>query len=309
MTNERYTDVDAKVYPTYQCGANCLFCLTDIRPRTKEVDEQTFLANFEKEIARYYADGGRRVLITGGEPTCAVGKLLGLLKIVSAEKYAFDLIALYTNGSRLLDETEYRGRRGTLLSLLNATRLQAINLSIHSDVWQERARLSAALGTLDIETLIYFIRTTGYFEGKSLQLRLGCTLQKSYIGNRQRVRQYIDWATSIGVREIYFRDLFHIANRGQRTTPGDQAKLAYTDRERIDFDRLVQEIKEDGDFVHESSMRRHREWGTTHLFTHAPTGCRIYFGTLLIGSEREGETTYFAINPDGRMTPNMNAPR
>lgn len=302
MNKQLYTDVDAKVYPTYDCNANCRFCLTDIRPRVAEVDQETFLKNFSTEIERYYANGGRRVLITGGEPTRALGKLLGLLNIVSSKKYDFDLVALYTNGSRLLEQVEYQGRSSSLLALLWGTKLQTISLSIHSDLQEERARISSVIGSQNIEGIIYFIRAT------SIKLRLNCTLQSGFIGSLSRIKQYVAWATSLGVTEIYFRDLFHITNRGQRTTPGDQLKLAYTDQQRIDFDQLVREVKGDGEFAYESSMKRHREWGTTHRFAHTPSGCQIYFGTLLIGSEREGETTYFAINPNGLMTPNMNAP-
>ena len=49
-----YKDVDAKVYPTYQCNANCPFCLTDIRPKVSEAGTAEYLDNFAKEIERYY---------------------------------------------------------------------------------------------------------------------------------------------------------------------------------------------------------------------------------------------------------------
>ena len=80
---------------------------------------------------------------------------------------------------------------------------------------------------------------------------------------------------------------------------------------------LVDEINADPDYVMVSgktedarekgvTLIRHRGWGNTIIFTHKPSGVRISFGTLTIGEEKPEEATYFTINPNGKMTRNMN---
>lgn len=300
MENESYYDgVDAKVYPTYKCEGNCPFCLTEIRPKTPEVTTEEFLANYRAEIERYYDSGGRKVLFTGGEPTEAPDKLLGALEIL--QDHDFDLVVLYTNGMNLLREITYRGETGILLDLLSERGLHNINMSVHHYEQAKRQELSPKVGQVDIEKTSQAISEAG------LDLRLNCTLMKNFIGSPEEVKRYVEWAATLGIKDVYFRDLFHIVERSKRTTPGDQRKLEYTDRERIDFDRLVADISDDPEYELKEKLSRHRDWGKTYIFTHRPTETQVSFGTLQIGSERSNEATYFAINPNGKMTPNMNA--
>lgn len=294
-----YQGVDAKVYPTYECKGGCPFCWTEIRPKTSEVSTEEFLANFQQEIESYYDNGGRKVLFTGGEPTEAPNKLLGMLDIL--QSYQFDLVVLYTNGTNLLKEINYQGKTAVLLNLLKEKGLQSINMSVHHYEQTKRQELSPVVGLVDVEKMSQAISEA------DISLRLNCTLMKDYIGSLKEVREYVRWTAELGLKDIYFRDLFHVAERSKRTTPGDQKKLEYTDQERIDFGRLMTEVSNDTEFQSKDKLSRHRDWGETYIFTYLPTGAQVSFGTLQIGSERSDEATYFAINPNGKMTPNMNA--
>lgn len=293
-----FENIDAKVYPTYKCEGNCPFCLTDFRPKTKELDTKEFLANFTEEISRYYENGGRKVLFTGGEPTEAMEKLLGMLKILN--KFSFELVVLYTNGAKLLEVIEYQDETKSILEFLQQFGLRHINMSMHHHLTAKRKELSEYIGNKPIDNIICQIIQ------KCLEIRLNCTLLKDYVGNLAEIKKYLHWADTLGVKDVYFRDLFHLNNRGERTTPGDIKKLEYSDQQRIDFAQLIGEIKSDNDFALVEKLSRHQEWGQTYIFKYLPSGLQVSFGTLTIGSERENEVTYFTINPNGKMTPNMN---
>ncbi|MDD4900780.1 MAG: radical SAM protein [Patescibacteria group bacterium] len=294
-----YAGVDAKVYPTYKCEGNCPFCLTEIRPKTREADTEQFLVNFSEEMRKYCEGGGRKVLFTGGEPTEAPDKLLGMLD--ELKKYQLDLVVLYTNGTNLLRSVELKDEKGVMLTLLKNHGLQNINMSVHHYERQKRLAISETVGKMDNENVFEAVRAEG------INLRLNCTLMRDYIGSVGEVKRYIEWAVKCGIKDIYFRDLFHVENRNQRTTPGDKKKLSYTDDQRIDFNKLVADIQQDPDFEAKEQLSRHRDWGQTYIFLYKPTGIQVSFGTLVIGSERPDEATYFTINPNGKMTPNMNA--
>lgn len=292
-----FRDVDAKVYLSYKCEGNCPFCLTEVRPKTDEVQLVEYGANFFKEIYRYYEGGGRKVLFTGGEPTDVIDKLLGMLQIL--RMFSFELVVLYTNGVKLLNEIKYQGERGTILNFLSQAGLRKLNMSVHHYNANKRKELSEHVGKAQTETIISKIKENG------LDLRLNCTLQKDFIGNLEEIKKYLHWANSLGVKDVYFRDLFHIDNRTKKTTPGDQKKLEYTDQQRIDFTKLIGELMMDDEFVFDQKLSRHKDWGQTIIFTHQTTGINVSLGTLTIGSERN-EVTYFTINPNGKMTSNMN---
>jgi molybdenum cofactor biosynthesis enzyme MoaA len=293
-----FESTDAKVYPTYQCEGKCPFCLTEVRPKTNEVETSEFLANFSAEIKTYFKNGGKKVLFTGGEPTQAIEKLLGMLQILA--QYQFELVVLYTNGAKLLEKIEYQGETKTILEFLYQFGLRHINMSVHHYLPAKRIAISDYIGHCDTEKIINQVQKIG------IELRLNCTLLKDYIGNATKVRNYIYWANSLGVKDVYFRDLFHVNNRGERTTPGDQKKLEYSDQQRINFTELIDELRASDDFIFVEELSRHQDWGQTYIFRHQPTDSQVSFGTLTIGSESEDEVTYFTVNPNGKMTPNMN---
>ncbi len=312
FTNEQYQNAhqaimdsflytDAKVYLTRQCNGECPFCLTDMRPTTREVEDQEFLEKFKSNIDEYYNKLGRKILFTGGEPTINPKRLLGCLEVL--KDYDMDLVVLYTNGTKLSEEIEYKGVSKPLLDHLRDCGLRNINLSVHDYDAERRTELSHEIGKMDTEALIKDIIESG------INLRLNCTLMKDFIGDKEAIVKYIEWANKNGVRDIYFRDLFEFVKRDKSTlrqTPSSMQKLKFTDDQRIDFWKLIESMDEEDGFKLEQQMFRHKDWGSTFVFTYTPTKSQVSFGHLNIGGENAEEDTYYAIHPDGIRTRNMN---
>ncbi|MBU0457465.1 MAG: radical SAM protein [Nanoarchaeota archaeon] len=291
------TNVDMKVYPTNECKSNCHFCMTDLRWKNTEAPTEKYLSNFKKAFEDYFNAGGRKVLFTGGEPTNRPDKLIGMLKLIS--NYPLDLVVIYTSGVNLLTPYTHNSQEVTLLQALSGEGLKDYNLSVHHYELHKRQELTSQK-VCDLESIVE--------EAKELDLniRLNCTLMKDYIGNAQEVMKYVDYARSLGVQDIYFRDLFHLANRDRSCAHANKAKLAFTDSQRVDFDTLVSEIKLIPNMQFNETLNRHRENGRTYIFDHL--GTRISFGTLVVGTEKEDEITYMNFQPDGCAYRDMNGP-
>lgn len=129
---------------------------------------------------------------------------------------------------------------------------------------------------------------------------------KDYIGSAEEVIKYIEFAKSIGVTDVYFRDLFHLKNRNLSTRFADLKKLEYTDQQRIDFNGLVEDVGKNPEFLLKQEMSRHKEQGKTFVFNYK--GLRVSFGSLEVGTENPEDYTYFAFMPDGKVYKNMNGP-
>lgn len=288
------TDVDMKVYPTHECGNGCPFCMSDLRWKNTELETGAYLKNFGKAFRAYHEAGGRHVLFTGGEPTKRPDKLIGMLKIL--KDTPLDLVVLYTNGTALLDRYEQK----TLIEILNSAGLKDLNISLHHYDPRQRAEL-AQQKPCDIETIAQSAKDLG------MRIRLNCTLLKDYTGTHEEVIGYLDHAKEIGIDDVYLRDLFHLENRERSCAYADQAKLAYTDAQRIDFHSLINDIRCDARFEETKTRRRHRDHGSTYIFRYQDM--RVSFGTLEIGTEREDEITYFNFQPDGCAYKDMNGPQ
>lgn len=304
MKSFYYTD--AKVYVTRKCTGDCPFCLTEIRPTTREADNEEFLSEFKNLMDEYTENHGRKVLFTGGEPTSNPERLLGCLEVLKG--YELDLVVLYTNGINLLEEIEFEGEKKTILEFLADKGLKHINLSVHDFDQEGRLNLSPKIGAIDTEKLI------GKIEEVGIELRLNCTLLKDHVGDSDSVKGYVAWAENNGVKDIYFRDLFRFAKRDETTirqTPKSLKTLAYNDAQRINFEGLIEDVKNDDEFDYQDQLSRHRDWGSTFIFKHkSPDGekpeTQISFGTLQIGGESAEEDTYFTVHPDAKHTKNMN---
>jgi molybdenum cofactor biosynthesis enzyme MoaA len=293
-------DIDMKVYPTFGCGHDCKFCMTDIRYKPNEANTITYLKRFKKSLNRYYRFGGRKVLITGGEPTKAMERILGMLE--EAQRYELDLIVLYTNGSRLLETYEYRGKTKKIVEHLYDAGLRHINISVHHYDPKKRQRLlNSDEGVCDIVEVAREVN-----KRDEMCIRLNCTLMRDYIGDVRGVIDYIGFAKRIGVTDVYFRDLFHLENRALSIRFAEMGKVEFTDNQRINFDGLIRDIKRVPNMQFVKTMSRHVGQGKTILFNY--NGVQVWFGTLEIGTENANRFTYFAFMPDGNIYYNMNGP-
>jgi molybdenum cofactor biosynthesis enzyme MoaA len=300
VNKNRFKDIDAKVYPSFECGHNCKFCMTDMRYKPSQVSTKKWLDNFSKAIKKYHLEGGKKVLITGGEPTKSMDRVLGMLK--ELRKYEWDLIVLYTNGSQLFKKFTYQGKTKKIIDWLYDTGLRHLNISVHHYNNKKRQSL------LDSKEKVCDIsRIEKEVEKKDgMTLRLNCTLMKDFIGNKKEVLKYLNFAKNIGVIDVYFRDLFHLENRGVSMRFAEMKKVNFTDNQRIDFYKLINDMKKVPDILFQKNMSRHVGQGQTYLFD--LNGMKVWFGTLEIGTEKENKFTYFSFMPDGNIYYNMNGP-
>jgi len=289
--------VDMKVYPTYECKSNCPFCMTDLRWKTFELSKDEYLSNFKKAFEAYFNAGGRKVLFTGGEPTNRPDKLVGMLRIV--KDHPLDLVVIYTSGVNLLNPFSHKGHEVTLIKALVSEGLRNFNIDAHHYDTGRRQELSS-------ERVCNLEKITEEANILGASIRLNCTLMKDYIGSSQEVMNYVEYARSIGVQDVYFRDLFHLANRDRSCAYANKSKLAFTDSQRIDFDTLVSEINLLPNIQHVETLSRHRTHGKTYVFDYFRT--RLSFGTLVVGTEKEDEVTYLNFQPDGCAYTDMNGP-
>lgn len=288
---------DMKVYPTHECKSDCPFCMTDLRWKNKEVSCEEYLDNFRKAFETYFKGGGRKVLFTGGEPTERPEKLLGMLRII--QDYPLDLVVMYTNGVNLLNTFPEDNQDKTLMDSLVRAGLRNYNISVHHYDLKKRQELSKK-PVCNLEKIVEIAK------GLNAEIRLNCTLMKDYIGNSEEVRRYIEYAKDLEINDVYFRDLFHLENRERSCSHANEKKLQFTDDQRIDFDKLVSEIKNLKNMKFNETLSRHRGNGRTYIFDYL--GTRISFGTLIVGTEKEDVVTYLNFQPDGCAYKDMNGP-
>lgn len=88
-----------------ECNAKCGMCIQEITYKSGSDSEDDFMDAVRKHFEDFYDLGGRKVIITGGEPTLRPARVEKVLQELA--KYEdLELVAMYTNGSRLLKEID-----------------------------------------------------------------------------------------------------------------------------------------------------------------------------------------------------------
>jgi len=302
-----FKDVEMKVEVTNICsGGRCRFCSPMFRPTVREAGTQEFLNKMEENVDKYLREGGSRIILTGGgEPIDAPAKLFGLLDIIRKKKKELginlDLLTVYSNGVSLL-KPEKEGGEETMLDKLVEHGVQDINISVHGLTKEERTAISGEqMGNIDFQTLIPSIVEKG------VRVMTRTTLAKNFIDSVDKIEKFTKWVSGLGARIIYFSDLFEVPVRTEQTTPGSKTVLQWTDEHRIDFDKILDDVRNSKDFEFVSESVRHNKEGRTFEFKHKESGARVLFGDLVIGDESDDVPTYAYIKPDGTMEAHNNA--
>src|SRR5688500_1974214 len=161
------------------CNAKCGFCVQEITRKTRDRPEQ-WLSGLRQALRHFCDLKGCSAVITGGEPTLPryARRSLAALEIIR-EFPDIDLLAVYTNGTGLLEKVEVEEER--FLPRAARAGLTHVNLSCHhydeainNAVYQLNNRPSTA-------TLIKATLELG------LGLRLNCSLQQPLIETIQDV--------------------------------------------------------------------------------------------------------------------------
>ncbi len=241
---EIYANANFSVYSAQVCNARCPFCVEELRPasrgkelapqRTVETDDEVYFAALERSLAAV-RPLDPSVSVTGGEPS-KDPRLPRILRTLLAHQARKRTVT--TNGSGLLDEGEGRA----IIDWITSTGVRHLNLSrAHPDHDRNAALMQLDEG-LTPDQLVEVVRRA---TAASTRLRLSCVLLEQGISTVEDLVSYIDFASSVGVDNVIFRQLM-------KTDPATVAAnrvVKYSDRQRIQLTPLLHQLSRDPRFV------------------------------------------------------------
>ncbi len=235
-----YRNVNLSIYSGQRCNARCPFCVEELRPasRGRALDEQK---RFEPDDARYFARLEAALAltrpldpslsITGGEPSLDP-RLPGILSRVAAA--GLRKRTLTTNGSGLL-RPRSDGLPGDVLDAVLSGGLAHLNLSrAHWDaaVNQRIMRIDPPQGPEALAEIVERARAAG------VRPRLSCVLLSGVVDALAGCIAYLEWAASLGVDSVVFRQLM----RYDPATHRPNAVTRHTDTAFVPLDGLLEAI-------------------------------------------------------------------
>jgi cyclic pyranopterin phosphate synthase len=232
-----YRNANLSIYSGRRCNARCPFCVEELRPasrgrslaaqRAVEASDERYFAALTATL-HALAALGPSVSITGGEPSLdpRLPRLLRLLGAFQARK-----LTLTTNGSGLLDRRDGQ----PLVEHLTAARARHLNLSIaHPDPWAS-ARLMRLPRVLTVPELRDIVSRARRGE---VRPRLSCVLLRDGIGDREGILGYLEFARSLGVDNVIFRQLM----RADLSSNDDGQVVRYCDAGRVLLEPLLDSL-------------------------------------------------------------------
>jgi cyclic pyranopterin phosphate synthase len=143
-----------------------------------------------------------------------------------------------TNGSGLLDYRE--GQR--VIDWIAETGLMHLNICRAHFEHSQNARImrfDEGLSLSQITEVVNLARQVG------TRVRLSCVLLEGEIDSLKKIKQYLDFASKIGVDNVIFRQLMKTDLR----TSAPNYVVLYSDRKRVKLETLLNQISEDKDFT------------------------------------------------------------
>jgi MoaA/NifB/PqqE/SkfB family radical SAM enzyme len=238
-----YANANLSIYSAQRCNARCPFCVEELRPasRGKSLRAQK---QIERDDARYFRrleetlDALRPLAptlsITGGEPS-KDPRLPRILECVA--KMPAKRKTLTTNGSGFLDVS---GARRVIDDVVDA-RLNHVNVSVaHPDRATNAAlmRLHAALTPDQLKSVVTTLAQAG------TRVRLSCVLLKAAVHSLEDILAYLDFARSLGVDNVIFRQLM----KSDPATHAPNSVVAFSEQERVLLEPLLGEISDHPQF-------------------------------------------------------------
>lgn len=238
-----YANANFSIYSAQTCNARCHFCVEELRPasrgvalmqqRTVEADDARYFDALEAAL-----DALRPLVptisITGGEPS-KDPRLPKMLAI--ARRFASKRRSLTTNGSGLLDVRE--GRR--VIDHVIAGGIEHLNISRAHPDHDRNAQLMVLREGLSATQLREVVTAAAAGGGR---VRLSCVLVDGAIDSLVRIREYLQFAESLGVDNVIFRQLMHV----DRDTVADNFVVKFSDRRRTRLEPLLDQITNDPEF-------------------------------------------------------------
>lgn len=186
---------------TRQCNVNCRFC--EYHCGKSEIDIERFRCAFNYLVSKYEIS---HIHFTGGEPTLEIDKLKKILDIIKSKDRLIET-SVNTNGTKLKE-------------LENIENLDNIALSRHaiSDIENQEIFRSKLVPTVD---------EIKEFKDKQ-KIHLSCNLIKGHIDNSDKIVEYLEFASELGINDVGVVSLMNI---------NDYCKDAYIDFSKIDFSK------------------------------------------------------------------------
>lgn len=227
-----YGNCNFSIYSAAPCNGNCPFCVEKLRPlsrgctldkQKKGTDDESYFRALERAL-KLVKPLDPSVSITGGEPSLdpRLPRIIALLKHHDSRKRT-----ITTNGSGLL--------RNKHLESLIAGGFSHLNLSrahFNEEMNQAFMRLEPFMTNKDLYSVISMVR------GTNLRPRLSCVLLKNGIHGLDGIIDYLEWAASIGVDNVVFRQLMNF----NRQTYLQDPVVDYSERNRVDIAEILGKI-------------------------------------------------------------------
>lgn len=232
-----YANANLSLYSGRRCNARCGFCVEELRPASRglrldeqkriERDDRRYFAALE-EVLGALAPLAPSVSITGGEPS-KDPRLPGVLAMLARHNARKRTVT--TNGSGLLDER--RGRR--VIDWIVEGGVAHLNISVAHHDPGESARLMALPDALSLEGLRAAVERA---RRGGVRVRLSCVLLREGVRDLAGIARYLEFARSLGVDNVIFRQLMSPAESVQ----ADDRVARYSAAQRVRLEPILDEI-------------------------------------------------------------------
>jgi molybdenum cofactor biosynthesis enzyme MoaA len=269
-----------------ECNARCSMCIQEITSKLHQEDDREFLTGVARHFADYYALGGRKVIITGGEPTLRINRVLQVLEILNGYS-DLELVAMYSNGSRMLRKHASH----TIAELLRSAGLQFVNLSVHH--WDTEKNNVIFRVTKDDPALV-----AKHLKEIGQRFRFCATLQKGALETTSDVLQYLEYAEACGAESVYFRELFKLKDI-DRESASHPENIEYIAESFVPVVPIIENCSSRFETIGDETSfqgRTKREVGFRFS-----SKLEFFFSTLEIGSEEKDELPYLVVMPNGHL--------
>lgn len=254
-----YKNANISVNITHGCNAMCGFCVDGLRKKISEdvhINKENIIATDRKQSTELYLAQFQNnlkslesknisVSITGGEPTLDAARLGGILHLL--KKYKIRKRVMTTNGTMLLQPI--KGQKKTrMIDMIIENGLEHMNISrAHYDenINQEIMKFKPSFSNEELKKAINIANKSG------IRVRLSVALLKEGIHDLDGIKTYLDWAKSMGVDNVIFRQLMDYDKKTMQKNwvtdfyekEGDTAKLDEIYPE-IDLDKSFKLVKQ-----------------------------------------------------------------
>jgi MoaA/NifB/PqqE/SkfB family radical SAM enzyme len=220
------------------CNAHCVFCSEELKrkgghePTAQHLieDQPRWLSGLE-QVLEHIVDLPKGFSLSGLEATADPAWMLAVLDLVKRKERIcqWQDKVLYTNGSGLLNHP-------ALLEALKGLAFDRIELSrCH---WDEGT--NQQIMRFNRNQPVW--RSEGYEQVVRLahdwvNVRNSCILTRAGVGDLPAVERYLDYAHSLGVREVVFREL---SRMGEAYEPTPQ--VAWIEANRVPIEELLHSV-------------------------------------------------------------------